>query len=138
MKLRGHHLLCVLGFKGMGYSQSFIDNMAEVVAQLRDSHDPSIEIVDGPDDICLAAPGRVGDSCGHSGRLDSEARVRDHDLRVLKWLGVASGTLVEWSRVKKMVAERMKPSDLALTCPSCPWRPLGVCAEGIEAVRNDI
>ncbi len=136
MKLRGHHLLCVLGFKGMGYSQSFIDNMAEVVAQLMDSHDPAVEIVEGPDDICLAAPGRVGDRCGHSGP-GSEERVRNHDRRVLDWLGVSSGTVVRWSYVKRMVADRMRPSDLALTCPNCPWRPLGVCAEGIEAVRNN-
>src|SRR5688572_10685347 len=113
MKLRGHHLLCVLGFKGMGYSQCFIDNMAEVVAQLRDSHDPAVEIVEGPDDICLAAPGRVGDKCGHSG-LGSADRVKDHDRRVLEWLRVSSGTVVEWSYIKTMVAETMRPSDLAL------------------------
>lgn len=135
MKLRGHHLLCVLGFKGLGYSESFVENMAELVAQLRDSQDPSIEIVEGPDDICLASPHRVGDTCGHSGQ-GSEARARQHDRRVLDWLGISSGTVVQWSYVRERIRERVRPSDLATTCPTCPWRPLGVCAEGIEAVRS--
>ena len=26
-KLRGHHLFCLLGYKGMGYSQEYVDNM---------------------------------------------------------------------------------------------------------------
>lgn len=127
--------MCVLGFKGLGYSESFVDNMAELVAQLRDNQDPAIEIVEGPDDICLASPHRVGDECGHKGP-GSEERVKEHDRRVLDWLGVSSGAAVRWSYVKERIRGRMHPQDLANTCPTCPWRPLGVCAEGIEALRN--
>ncbi|PIU52192.1 DUF1284 domain-containing protein, partial [Candidatus Desantisbacteria bacterium CG07_land_8_20_14_0_80_39_15] len=30
MKIRAHHLLCVLGFQGLGYSPEFIKKMTQV------------------------------------------------------------------------------------------------------------
>ena len=55
--LRGHHLLCVHGFKGMGYSPSFVEKMKEIVADIRNPEkDFDIKVVAGFDEACLACP----------------------------------------------------------------------------------
>lgn len=50
VKLRAHHLLCMLTYVGKGYSPAFTDNYDKVVARLVAGED--ILIQEGPDDIC--------------------------------------------------------------------------------------
>lgn len=59
MKLRPHHLLCIQGYEGKGYSPEFIVNMDEVVAKLRAEEGIEIEIVFGTDQICERCPNRI-------------------------------------------------------------------------------
>ncbi|UIK06402.1 DUF1284 domain-containing protein [Neorhizobium galegae] len=50
VRLRPHHLLCVLTFVGEGYSPAFVANYRRLAGRL--SAGEPIEIVSGPDDIC--------------------------------------------------------------------------------------
>ncbi len=50
VRLRGHHLLCMLTYIGKGYSPAFVDNYDTIAERLSGGED--IEIIDGPDDIC--------------------------------------------------------------------------------------
>lgn len=50
IRLRPHHLLCVLTYVGRGYDARFVSNFDGVVARLSAGED--ILVVDGPDDIC--------------------------------------------------------------------------------------
>jgi hypothetical protein len=50
VRLRGHHLLCMLTYIGKGYSPAFVENYDAIAGNLSNGED--IEIVDGPDDIC--------------------------------------------------------------------------------------
>lgn len=50
VRLRGHHLLCMLTYIGKGYSPAFVDNYDTIARRLSGGED--IEIIDGPDDIC--------------------------------------------------------------------------------------
>lgn len=50
IRLRGHHLLCVLTFEGAGYNAQFARNLTAIVDRINDGEE--ILIVDGPDVIC--------------------------------------------------------------------------------------
>ncbi|MGH0001449.1 DUF1284 domain-containing protein [Pseudovibrio ascidiaceicola] len=50
VKLRGHHLLCVLTFIGHGYSPAFSKNYEAVVKRLNAGE--TALLVEGPDEIC--------------------------------------------------------------------------------------
>lgn len=50
VRLRPHHLLCMLTFVGKGYSPAFVTNYRRLAGRL--SAGETIEIVSGPDDIC--------------------------------------------------------------------------------------
>lgn len=50
VRLRGHHLLCMLTYIGKGYSPAFTANYDVIAGRLSASED--IVLIDGPDDIC--------------------------------------------------------------------------------------
>ena len=55
LNLRGHHLLCLKGFQGYGYSEDFTKNMTKI-NDLRKSEGTKISIIDSCDDICKHCP----------------------------------------------------------------------------------
>ncbi|MCP1315647.1 MULTISPECIES: DUF1284 domain-containing protein [unclassified Halomonas] len=50
IRLRGHHLLCLLTYVGKGYSAAFVANYDRLAARL--SGGEPVKLVAGPDDIC--------------------------------------------------------------------------------------
>lgn len=50
IRLRPHHLLCMLTFVGKGYTPDFVENYRVIAKRL--SAGEAIEIVEGPDDLC--------------------------------------------------------------------------------------
>ncbi len=126
IRLRGHHLLCLLGFRGMGYSDDFCANMLIIYEKLRTEPDTEIEIIEGPDDICQAYP---PDKPGHC-----EGTVYELDEKILRQLGLAPGGKGSWRSICDRVASRVAPTDVALLCTTCPWERYGVCREGVGLI----
>lgn len=50
VRLRPHHLLCMLTFIGKGYTPDFVENYLKIARRL--SAGEAIEIIEGPDDLC--------------------------------------------------------------------------------------
>ena len=128
IRLRGHHLLCLLGYRGMGYSDEFCVNMTSIYETLRTAPNTEIEIITGPDDICRAYP---ADKPGHC-----EGTVYDLDGKVLAQLGLAPGFRGSWRAVCSQVAGKVAPTDIALLCTTCPWEKYGVCREGVRLIAS--
>ena len=40
VRLRGHHFLCILTYRGHGYTPSFVANMTEIVADIAGGDPP--------------------------------------------------------------------------------------------------
>lgn len=131
MILRAHHLLCILGFKGHGYSDAFTDNMSHIVDRLHAIPQTTIEIAGQPDDICAACPFLGSDGCQQRG-AQSEEDVRLRDRAVMDRLGLAAGDRLTWADVVAKVKAKVRPEDLTALCSDCQWLPLGYCAEGIK------
>lgn len=122
--LRGHHLLCLLTFRGAGYGAAFVANMRAIADRL--SAGEEAVIVDGPDDIC--AP-----------RLEAEAQGLDtphcHEPGIVwrdaKALAAASDLLGrplapgEFVVFEADVAARLRDAFAAGTvraaCEGCEW-----------------
>ncbi|MBR0059444.1 MAG: DUF1284 domain-containing protein [Methanobrevibacter sp.] len=62
IKLRGHHLLCLLGFQGYGYSEDFVFNMTQI-NEKRKSKDCIITLTNEADDICSSCPNLKDNIC---------------------------------------------------------------------------
>lgn len=128
-RLRGHHLLCLHGFRGLGYSPEFIANMQAVKDRLLDSPAIEVEVAVTPDDICSACPHLADNRC--SKKEDSETRISAKDAEVLRRLSLSPGDRLTAGDLFARVAERCA-GGLSDLCSSCNWYPLGWCEEGIK------
>ncbi|MHB9133392.1 MAG: DUF1284 domain-containing protein [Armatimonadota bacterium] len=126
VQLRGHHLLCLFGFRGLGYDETFIAGMAAVIRRLRQA-ETLVEIVAGPDDICAACPRRTVDRC-----LRTE---HPRDLAVLAAAGLDIGHCESATTLFPAVAAAVTTDTLHRLCADCSWYALGVCAAGVSAGR---
>ncbi|MBN6188546.1 DUF1284 domain-containing protein [Aneurinibacillus sp. BA2021] len=133
-KLRGHHLLCVHGFQGMGYSPEFIEKMKELVAQIRDPEcDIWLEVAIGFDDACGACPHRGPTKCEASD--DSDLHVKQMDARVIRHLGLEADATYRKEWLVRRTARMVEPDDLDVLCEGCSWLEQGVCKDGIRRLR---
>lgn len=135
LRLRGHHLLCVHGFRGMGYSPSFVEKMKEIVKEIRNEEkDFPIQVVVALDEACSACPHHGESTCQASPR--SNDHVVAMDRRVIKHLGLEENKIYWKSELLQRTAASVRPDDLDHLCANCSWLPYGVCKEGIANVRT--
>ena len=134
LKIRAHHLLCLLGFRGLGYSLEFTKKMGKVAEELRVNSTFPITILTECDVICASCPHNKDNKCCK--KPYSELKVKARDLEVLRRIGLTTGTHISlgtiWARIKK----RLTPEDLVLICQGCEWLELGYCTKGLEVLET--
>lgn len=122
IRIRPHHLLCMLTFAGKGYSPEFIANF-DRIAHLIASGDQTVEIVLGPDDIC--APILTGSDCHCENPSVSERdRLAAEALTDLLKQPVRENTRLHFDAA---TLDRMREAFAAGTirkaCEGCQWSP---------------
>ncbi|RWB66259.1 MAG: DUF1284 domain-containing protein [Mesorhizobium sp.] len=135
VRLRAHHLLCLLTYVGKGYSPAFTANYDVVVERLAGGED--ILIVSGPDDICAPLLSESEPHC-----LGESAAGRDA-VAALDVAGLLGRPLPAGARLEldPSTLERMREAFSAgLTrkaCPGCEWFKLcdAVAASGFRGTR---
>ncbi len=134
LTIRAHHLLCVLGFRGLGYSQEFIATMEKVVRRMRSDSAFPIIVVAGCDIICASCPHNKGSKCLKE--ADSERKVEGQDLEVLNRLGFELGAQITAGNVWARIKERLTPKDVTEICRGCEWLGLGHCVRGLARLKT--
>jgi uncharacterized protein len=135
--LRGHHLLCVHGFRGMGYSPDFIKKMGSIVEDVRNAEkDFEIRVVAAFDDACMACPHRGQTEC--EANVGSNEHVLSMDWKVLNHLELVEGKGYKKSELLKITADKVAPDDLDFLCEGCSWLSYGVCKEGVGELKKSL
>jgi hypothetical protein len=135
VRLRPHHLLCLLTYAGKGYSPSFVENYDAIAARIGNGE--AIVIVSGPDDVCAPL---LGDADAHCFNDSVTERDRLAALSVGELLGlrIAAGEMVLLSP-QRMAALRKAFATGAIraACPGCEWHGLctGIAAQGFDGTR---
>ncbi|CTQ34212.1 hypothetical protein JAN5088_03005 [Jannaschia rubra] len=128
LRLRPHHVLCSVGFEGVGYDDAFTANMSNLVrGQLRapGGQDMNILISGHADAICAPCPKRRGLGCASQDRIDR------FDADHAELLDLAPGQLLTWGECLEKVRENVVPDDLDRICRDCPWLPGGMCKAAV-------
>ena len=136
IQLRAHTLLCLQGFRGLGYSRDFVDNLSHIHATLTGDPETFVEVMDSPDAVCAACPHRQVSGCTLNG-AQSEDGMREQDRKVMALLGIRAGSPVQWKEILQRIGTSITGASLPDICGGCRWLPLGYCKEGIDALRSE-
>ncbi len=117
-KLRGHHLICLNFFRGEGYSEDFIRNIYSVIGK------KSIEIVEGPDDVCARCPYLKDDICKNPDYSDEMIRLQDREA--LRLLEFKPGMVISWKKISDKIPGIIEDWKSQF-CGGCGYRK--VCFE---------
>ena len=130
-RLRGHHLICLNFFRGEGYSEDFVRNIYSVIGR------ESIEIVSGPDEVCMRCPYLKNDKCSSNEYTDD--KIMHQDREALKLLGFRSGMVIDWMMISArlpLVLEKWKEEF----CTGCGYQETCARSSGFHSslVRQKI
>ncbi|WP_096201698.1 DUF1284 domain-containing protein [Bacillus sp. FJAT-45350] len=133
--LRGHHLLCIHGFQGMGYSPEFIRKMGQIVSDVKDREKNfDIRVVASLDEACMTCPHHGVNKCESS--IGADERIVAMDDRVLSHIGIKPNESYDKQSLIQLTAERVNPNDLDVLCRDCSWLSYGVCKSGISELQK--
>lgn len=119
ISLRPHHGLCLLNFRGKGYSDDFSRNMTAMQELLLRHPETRIRIAEGADDLCARCPNRRGHAC-------SSEHPPLFDANVLRMTGHEAGEVMIWQEFSS-ATEPLSLYHLDEACPDCEW--LSLCHE---------
>lgn len=115
MRIRAHHLFCMKGFRGKGYSAYFVKHMAFVITSLAKGE--SVEVVSGPDEICAACPNAAEGVCTLYG-----STVDEMDAYVMSKLRLSPQSRHTADELNALIAQSFRTlHDIEPVCGGCRW-----------------
>lgn len=145
IKLRGHHLLCLLAYKGKGYTPEFSLNFTRIVRRL--SRGEEAIIVAGADDLCQPMLCQPDFHCAddHTSDIDRQA-LADIGQVLGRDLGPGERLVFDAQSVARL-RQAFLAGEIRTACQTCSWQAhcnsiaesgfhqtrLKPCASGSEA-----
>ena len=137
VRLRPHHLLCMLTFVGKGYSEAFVEGYRAIVARI--GAGAAVEIVEGPDDVCAPICGAAAAHCHRDSVRERDARAAE-SVAALFHLPIVPGTqiLIDATRLSQL-RDAFADGRLRAACAGCEWSPLcdGIASSGFSGALLD-
>ncbi len=141
LTLRAHHIFCIQGFRGKGYSEEFVSNMKNIVAHLNQDSDIIIKVVNNPDHICLSCPNNIGQSemrkfeaekiYDDRGFCENERYIKQLDNAVLNTLKIDDNSKYSYKNLLDKIQQHLTEEKFEDICGDCTWYSLGYCREGL-------
>jgi uncharacterized protein len=116
--LRGHHILCLQGFQGYGYSEEFVENMTRI-KDLIDKEDTKVKVSNKPDDICQSCPNLTSDNICKD--LNYNEKIKKMDNEVINKLNIKNEEINASELFKKANSIFNSKKTIAPICDNCLW-----------------
>lgn len=125
LRFRPHHLLCMLTYKGNGYSKSFVENFDLLIERMNTSS-VTLEICKGPDDICaprLCDPTDATCHCHDADLLKTDDQALA-DLGTLPSLdNISYGSTIPLTReLIRDLRTAYAKNTIRTACQGCEWK----------------
>jgi hypothetical protein len=122
VRLRPHHLLCMLTYVGKGYSEAFVANYDAVAKRLSDGED--ILVVDGPDDLCAPLLHEADAHCREQSVVERD-RQAALDIGTLLATPIGAESRLQFGRTGLIaMREAFSRGETRRACLGCQWADL--------------
>lgn len=125
IRLRPHHLLCMLTYVGKGYTPGFVANYDRLARRI--AHGEPILVVAGPDDVCaplLGPDGPPNIHC-HDPSITERDRRAARAVRDLLRIAIAPGThILPDAALIARLRRAFTAGTIRAACAACAWAPL--------------
>lgn len=141
-EIRAHSLLCLQGYRSLGYSPEFIEKMDDVTCQLSENPDLVVRIICSPDIFCRICPNLVDDRCisGETEPAEFNADTPDNstsmDYKVLEKLGFREDEIRSWAEILLAIGRNVTSADMDDLCGECRWREFDYCAKALDILSQ--
>ena len=137
VRLRGHHFLCILTYRGFGYKPTFVANMTDIVAGIGNGR--PVILAEGPDDICNGLTSDDRRACNHDcGKAETRELDRVAVDEVGNLLGIDFAGPLE---IRRSMVDTLRSAFAARSirgaCARCPWGEFctDIAAEGFADTK---
>lgn len=134
VRLRAHHLLCLLTYVGKGYTPAFTANYDAIVARLNAGEDALL--VEGPDDICAPMLAE-GHHCLNASVAERDQQAAaDAALLLGRPLDAGAALTLDDAAIRLMRAA-FAARTTRQACTGCEWSALctGIARSGFAGTR---
>ena len=118
--IRAHHLLCMQGFQGYGYSKDFERHMEMIITFLNSNPSTEIQIVTKTDEICSQCPYKCKSSCNRD--QNSHFRMENLDIFVIKKALLKENHVYQIVEALRLVNNNIDKDSLMEICDQCGWK----------------
>jgi len=120
LKIRAHHLCCIQGFQGYGYSPAFVANMRTVISDIKAFPSRPIKLVSECDAICISCPSNRECSTLRSAYSH---KIKNMDLVLMEKLNIEEGTVIKAEEAFRLINSKLNnASDIEDVCQICKWK----------------
>lgn len=134
VRLRAHHLLCVLTYVGRGYSRAFTENYDAIVARLVAGED--VALVAGPDEICAPELEVPDAHCLRDSVVERDQRAAQSVGDLLGRAIVPGQRLDLDAPVIARLRQAFKAGEVRSACLRCEW--FSLCTEIADRDYPDV
>lgn len=120
VRLRPHHLICNMCFKGKGYSEEFTQNFS-LIHKALESKEVNIKIVSDCDDICSKCPERHNNTCKKASIATAI------DKAYLKILKLKTDQIITCEQLENKIKQLLTLAKFQTACGKCSWYNLNIC-----------
>lgn len=133
LRLRAHHLLCMLTYTGKGYGDAFVREFDAVVRRIGAGE--AIELIAGPDDVCAPIAGDPAEHC-HCASVTRRDHLAAAALAPLLGMPLEPGARLSLTAaLLQRLRTAFAQGGIRGACADCPWSAMctGVAASGYGA-----
>lgn len=124
-RFRPHHLLCMLTYKGEGYSKPFVENFDHLIERMNASP-VTLEICKGPDDICaprLCDPTDKTCHCHDSDLLETDKQALADLETIPKLKKITYGSTIPLTQeLIRDLRTAYTNNTIRTACQGCEWK----------------
>lgn len=118
IRIRAHHLLCMQGFQGLGYSQEFTQNMAQIIGEIIKNPSSFIKVTAEADSICECCPHNFQGICN---KESTSNNIKTVDSIILEKLDLEEGSVISSLSITSLTMNLSRHTVQKL-CENCSWR----------------